>query len=48
MILGVESEPMRFKEKTKRRNRRVKTVRSKHKYTELAIRELKIVDVSKT
>lgn len=42
VVVGVESEPMRLKEKTKRRNRKVKTVRSKHKYTVLRISELKI------
>ena len=44
-VMGVESEPMRLKEKTKRRNRKVKTVRSKHKYTILKISELKIKDL---
>ncbi|ROV97891.1 hypothetical protein VSDG_04862 [Cytospora chrysosperma] len=42
VVVGVEAEPMRLKEKTKRRNRKVKTVRSKHKYTVLRISELKI------
>ncbi|ROW00384.1 hypothetical protein VMCG_07226 [Cytospora schulzeri] len=42
VVAGVEAEPMRLKEKTKRRNRKVKTVRSKHKYTVLRISELKI------
>lgn len=42
VVAGVEAEPMRMKEKTKRRNRKVKTVRSKHKYTVLRITELKI------
>ncbi|KAE8444679.1 hypothetical protein EG329_014336 [Mollisiaceae sp. DMI_Dod_QoI] len=41
-IMGMEAEPMRIKEKTKRRNRKVKTVRSKHKFTILKISELKI------
>lgn len=41
-IMGAESEPMRFKEKTKRRNRKVKTVKSKHRFTILRIAELKI------
>ncbi|KAI9667010.1 MAG: hypothetical protein M1829_005617 [Trizodia sp. TS-e1964] len=41
-VLGVEAEPMRVKEKTKRRQRRVKRVKSKHKYTILRISELKI------
>jgi large subunit ribosomal protein L21 len=43
-ILGTESEPMRIKEKTKRRNRKVKTVKSKHRYTVLRISELNVVD----
>ena len=41
-VVGVESEPMRIKEKTKRRQRRVKTVKSKHRFTILKISELKI------
>jgi large subunit ribosomal protein L21 len=42
-VMGVEAEPMRIKEKTKRRQRRVKTVKSKHKYTILRIAEVKVV-----
>ena len=42
LVLGTEAEPMRTKEKTKRRQRRVKKVKSKHKYTILKIREIKI------
>jgi large subunit ribosomal protein L21 len=42
MVLGTEGEPVRVKEKTKRRNRKVKTVRSKHKFTMLRISELRI------
>ncbi|EON97780.1 putative aconitate hydratase protein [Phaeoacremonium minimum UCRPA7] len=42
VVLGVESEPMRIKIKKKQRNRRKKTVRSKHKYTVLRVSELKI------
>lgn len=41
-VMGVEAEPMRIKEKTKRRNRKIKTVRSKHKFTILRIAELKV------
>lgn len=41
-VLGVESEPMRLKEKTKRRNRKVKTVRSKLRFTVVRISELRI------
>ncbi|KAK1451166.1 hypothetical protein CCUS01_11151 [Colletotrichum cuscutae] len=42
VVTGTESEPMRMKEKTKRRQRKVKTVKSKHRYTMLTISELKI------
>lgn len=41
-VLGVESEPMRTKEKTKRRNRKTKTVRSKLRFTVVRISELRI------
>ncbi|SPO04243.1 related to ribosomal protein YmL49 [Cephalotrichum gorgonifer] len=41
-VLGVEAEPMRLKVKTKRRNRKKKTVRSKHKYTVLGVTELRV------
>ncbi|CAD6505410.1 BgTH12-00901 [Blumeria graminis f. sp. triticale] len=41
-VMGTESEPMRIKLKTKRRNRKVKTVKSKHRYTILRIAELRI------
>ncbi len=41
-VMGVEAEPMRIKEKTKRRNRKIKTVRSKHKFTILRIAEVKV------
>lgn len=44
-VMGTEAEPMRYKEKTKRRNRKVKTVKSKHKFTILRIAELKINDL---
>ncbi|KAI9647310.1 hypothetical protein NHQ30_003695 [Ciborinia camelliae] len=44
-VMGTEAEPMRIKEKTKRRNRKVKTVKSKHKYTILRIAELKVKTV---
>ncbi|KAM0714934.1 hypothetical protein Q7P37_009399 [Cladosporium fusiforme] len=42
VVMGVESEPMRTKEKTKRRQRKVKTVKSKHRYTILKIKELRL------
>lgn len=41
-VMGVESEPMRSKEKKKQRTRRMHTVKSKHKYTILRISEVKI------
>jgi large subunit ribosomal protein L21 len=41
-VMGTEAEPLRIKEKTKRRNRKVKTVKSKHKYTVLKISEVKV------
>jgi large subunit ribosomal protein L21 len=41
-VIGTEAEPMRMKEKTKRRNRKVKTVKSKHKFTILRISDLKV------
>jgi large subunit ribosomal protein L21 len=41
-VMGTEAEPMRIKEKTKRRQRRVKTVKSKHRFTVLKIKELRI------
>lgn len=44
-VMGVEAEPMRIKEKTKRRNRKIKTVKSKHKFTILRIAELKVKDL---
>lgn len=41
-ILGLDSGPMMLKKKTKRRNRKVKTVRSKHKFTMLKVMEVKV------
>jgi large subunit ribosomal protein L21 len=41
-VMGVESGPMFSKKKTKRRNRMVKTVHSKHRYTVLKIVEVKV------
>jgi hypothetical protein len=43
--MGTEAEPIRIKIKTKRRNQKIKTVKSKHKFTILRIAELKINDV---
>lgn len=41
-VVSVESEPIRIKEKTKRRNRKVKKVKSKHRFTVIRVSELKI------
>ncbi|KAL1954635.1 hypothetical protein VTO42DRAFT_876 [Malbranchea cinnamomea] len=41
-VIGTESEPLRIKEKTKRRNRHVRRVKSKHRYTVLRVMEIKI------
>ncbi|KAI1107645.1 hypothetical protein F4804DRAFT_296667 [Jackrogersella minutella] len=43
-VLGVETEPMRIKIKTKRRNRRSQRVFSKHRFTVLRISELKLLE----
>ncbi|KAI1776732.1 hypothetical protein F4818DRAFT_411722 [Hypoxylon cercidicola] len=45
-VLGVESEPLRVKVKTKRRNRRSRRVASKHRYTILRISEVKLLGPS--
>jgi len=44
-VLGVESEPLRIKEKTKRRQRHTRRIKSKHRYTILRIGELEVSDV---
>ncbi|WEW60005.1 hypothetical protein PRK78_005487 [Emydomyces testavorans] len=44
-VLGVEAEPMRIKEKTKRRQRHIQRVKSKHKYTILRVMEVKVKTV---
>lgn len=41
-VLGVECMPMTIKEKTKRRQRRVKRVKSKHRYTVLKVMEITV------
>ncbi|TAQ83327.1 hypothetical protein B7494_g8347 [Chlorociboria aeruginascens] len=41
-VMGTEAEPLRIKKKTKQRNRKVKTVKSKHKFTILRIAEVKV------
>ncbi|KAI0970107.1 hypothetical protein F4678DRAFT_437560 [Xylaria arbuscula] len=45
-VLGTESEPLRVKIKTKRRNRRSQRVTSKHKYTILRISEVNLLEPS--
>ncbi|KAL9609984.1 MAG: hypothetical protein Q9167_005286 [Letrouitia subvulpina] len=42
-VIAVVTEPMRIKEKTKQRQRRVKTVKSKMRYTVLRITELRVM-----
>ncbi|RJE17112.1 Ribosomal protein, partial [Aspergillus sclerotialis] len=44
-VLGVDAEPMRIKEKTKRRQRHVKHVKSKHRYTLLRVMDVKVKTV---
>ena len=43
--MGTESEPMRVKEKTKRRMRHIRKVKSKHQFTVLRITELDVKGV---
>ncbi|KAK3722197.1 hypothetical protein LTR37_002630 [Vermiconidia calcicola] len=45
VVMGVESEPLRVMEKTKRRQRKVKKVKSKHRFTVLKIKEVVVKDV---
>ncbi|TKX25535.1 putative ribosomal prokaryotic L21 protein [Elsinoe australis] len=42
VVMGTESEPMRIMEKTKRRQRHTRHVKSKHKYTVLRIKEVRV------
>ncbi|PGH18163.1 hypothetical protein AJ80_04550 [Polytolypa hystricis UAMH7299] len=44
-VLGTESEPLRIKEKTKRRQRHVQKIKSKHKYTILRVMDVKVKGV---
>ncbi|KAJ5288742.1 hypothetical protein N7478_001772 [Penicillium angulare] len=41
-VVGVESEPLRIKEKTKRRQRHTKTAKSKHRYTIMRVMDVKV------
>ncbi|CAD6573887.1 MAG: hypothetical protein ASARMPREDX12_006305 [Alectoria sarmentosa] len=43
VVVGIEGEPMRVVEKTKRRQRKVKTVRSKMRFTILRVKELRVL-----
>jgi hypothetical protein len=40
-VMGIETQPMEFKEKKKRRNRHRKVVKSKHKYTLCRVMDVK-------
>jgi hypothetical protein len=44
-VLGTEVEPLRVKEKTKRRQRHIRRVKSKHAYTVLRVMEVGVSDV---
>ncbi|OGE54375.1 hypothetical protein PENARI_c006G10616 [Penicillium arizonense] len=41
-VTGVESEPLRIKEKTKRRQRHVKQAKSKHRYTIMRVMDVRV------
>ncbi|KAI9374776.1 ribosomal protein L21-like protein [Aspergillus egyptiacus] len=41
-VMGVDSEPLRVKEKTKRRRRHVQRITSKHRYTLLRVMQVKV------
>ncbi|KAA8645915.1 hypothetical protein EYZ11_003603 [Aspergillus tanneri] len=41
-VMGTEAEPLRIKEKTKRRQRHVRKVMSKHRYTILKVMDVKV------
>lgn len=43
--MGVEAEPLRIKEKTKRRQRHIQRIKSKHKFTILRVMEVKVKTV---
>ena len=43
VVVGIEGEPMRVLEKTKRRQRRVKRVMSRMRFTVLRIKELRVL-----
>ncbi|KAJ5111428.1 hypothetical protein N7532_001963 [Penicillium argentinense] len=41
-VTGTESEPLRIKEKTKRRQRHTKTAKSKHRYTIMRVMDVRV------
>lgn len=41
-VMGIETQPMQIKEKKKRRNRHLKLVKSKHKYTLCRVMQVKV------
>ncbi len=41
-VMGIETQPMEFKEKKKQRNRHRKIVKSKHKYTLCKVMEVRV------
>ncbi|KAJ5780665.1 hypothetical protein N7457_005825 [Penicillium paradoxum] len=41
-VTGVDAEPLRIKEKTKRRNRHVKQAKSKHRYTLMRVMDVRV------
>jgi large subunit ribosomal protein L21 len=41
-VLGVDAEPLRIKEKTKRRQRHVRQVKSKHRYTLMRVMDVRV------
>ncbi|KXG45848.1 uncharacterized protein PGRI_047040 [Penicillium griseofulvum] len=41
-VTGVDSEPLRIKEKTKRRQRHVKQAKSKHRYTLMRVMDVRV------
>ncbi|KAK3167165.1 hypothetical protein OEA41_010291 [Lepraria neglecta] len=48
VVVGVEGEPLRVVEKTKRRNRRVRRVKTKGRFTVLRVSELRVVPEGET
>ena len=44
-VLGVDPEPLRIKEKTKQRQRHIKHVKSKHRYTLMRVMDVRVKSV---